>query len=691
MKNLILNLILVLSTFFVVEGKIFAQGNVVLDKSKVKLDPTISPELQASVISSLERAVKDYAAFSTLFDKNTKTVNSVSVNKFIALFDASTAVMCKDYLFDSLSTPYDINDYFMEVMNGPLSTTGLDIEINDAILSEMNRESNSIDQIISKVILTKVFKNYIQNGGSGYYFKPKARRMELTFKTPSYYPEEALITSVEYYSPEGSKVQPTAVILAPVTVSQTLPKCKLIDANSELPSGVNEDTLTMIESLICEALDKYKSYGSLLDSTTGSITSSSASKFQQLFSSGSSLHLSDYREYPDNIEVATYREDVFKFFRTTGIQFNLIKPMIKAIEFDPDGFYFIRVSATKEVPIYLEDESYEIKESGKHRAFDIEFKYVIAERTMSDPLIEQVIGTALLKPEEKSTIITFGPNFTSGLVSGKPRPNFEYITDKTNLSSTPGFGFQVDILSNFIAKHRALKKPFFLSVGISFQSFNLQAEATDLIEEKHIQTIDNQEGILKKNIDILKDQIPLKIIGMPLGMEYRLIGSQNKKFKLFLGGKFVLSYFLNEKSSFDSEGLYNLTYDQFGFTFYDDNRNFQLKPGEQTGIDSLYKIGNFYIKNKKGTKLDGKFLMGYKLESSILFDLSPTLMLNARIGYGGYFGEILVPSIEPKEFPLQEKPKENTDYVRNTLIQEYYTDIAVSYLSFTVGLAFKLY
>ena len=538
-----------------------AQGSLILDKSKAKVDPSIPAEMMGTLSATLEKAIGDYASYCTLYDKGAKSVNTASVNRFVSLFDASAAMLCKDYLFDSIPVQYDINDYFIAVMEGPMSSTGIEAAISNQVLMEMYRDANATDHIISKVLITKVLKNYLQETGTGYFLKPLTRKLVLTYKTPSYYLEEALISSIEYYSPQALNSKP--VTAAPVTPAPVQRKCLLIDANSVLPEGANEDTLVQIEKLICGALDKYRATATLFDSTAGSVTGASASRFQQLFSSGSSLHLSDYREYPENIEVTIYREDVFKFFRSTGVQFQLTNPRIKTISYDPDGFYFVKVQATKEVPEYLDDESYEIRKSGKKRSFEFEIDYIIVERTMSDPLIERAISTAIVKPEEKRTLLSFGPNLSTGLVSGSPKSGYEDITDNTTLGSSLGLGFQIDLISNFTAKHRAPKKPLFLAAGLSFQTFTLEAKATDLAINDTLSTIDGLQGVQSKEIYKLKDQIPMKIIGMPLGIEYRLVGTESKKFELFLGGKIVPSYFLGGESSFSTDGFYNLTYELF--------------------------------------------------------------------------------------------------------------------------------
>ena len=668
---------------------LLSQGTLVLDRSKAKVDPAIPAEMLATLAATLEKSLADYAHYSTLYDKGEKSVNSASVNQFISLFDASTAMLVKDYLFDSIPTQYDINDYFISVLEGPMSSKGIEAEVSGPVLVEVYRDPNATDQIVSTVLITKVLKNYQQATGTGYFLKPVSRKLVLTYRTPSYYLEEALISSIAYYSSEAISSKPVAVAPAPTT--QVQGRCVLIDASTVLPEGVNEDTLALLEKLVCDALDEYRATASLLDSTAGAVTGASASRFQQLFSSGASLHLSDYREYPENIEVTAYREDVFKFFRNSGVQFELSNARIKSISYDPDGFYFVKVLATKEVPQYLDDESYEIKESGKKRSFEFEIDYIIVERVMSDPLIERAISTAIVKPEEKRTLLSFGPNLTSGLVSGTPISGYEYITDNTTLGSTLGLGFQLDLISNFLAKHRAPKKPLFLATGLSFQTFTLEAEGTNLIYNDSLNTIDGLQGIQSKEIFEIKDKIPMKVIGIPLGIEYRLIGAANKKFELFLGGKIVPTYLLGGESSFSADGFYNLTYEQFGFSFYDDQNQFQLKPQENKGVDSLYGIGRFNVDDNRGSEFASKFLLGYKLETSMLLSLSANFYLNARIGYGGYFGEIIASNdTTPPKFPLSDKPKDGQNVSRNTLFEDYYNSIKLSYLSFSVGLAYRL-
>jgi len=668
---------------------LLAQEPLVLDRSKAKEDPAIPAEMLATLSATLEKALADYAVYSTLYDKEAKSVNSASVNQFISLFDASSAMLVKDYLFDSIPTQYDINDYFISVLEGPMSSKGIEAEVSSPVLVEVYRDSNATDQIVSKVLVTKVLKNYLQATGTGYFLKPVTRKLILTYRTPSYYLEEALISSIAYYSPEALSSKPLAVVPTPTTQVQR--SCVLRDANTKLPEGFNEDTIVLIETLICDALDKYRTAATLFDSTAGTVTGVSASNFQKLFSSGSSLHLSDFREYPENIEVSTYREDVFKFFGTKGVQFELSNARIKSISYDPDGFYFVKVLATKEVPQYLDDESYEIKESGKKRSFEFEIDYIIVERVMSDPLIERAISTAIVKPEEKRTLLSFGPNLSSGLVSGTPKSGYEYITDNTTFGSVPGLGFQVDLISNFLAKHRSSKKPLFLAAGLSFQTFTIEAEGTNLTYSESLNTIDDLQGMQSKEIFEMKDQIPMKVIGLPLGVEYRVIGAENKKFELFLGGKIVPTYLLGGESSFSADGFYNLTYEQFGFSFYDDQKEFQLKPTERSQIDDKYGIGSFNVDDNKGSEMSSKFLLGYKLESSMLISLSANFYLNARIGYGGYFGEIIAPNDStPPDFPLYDKPKDGQNVTRNTLFEDYYSSIKLSYLSFSVGLAYRL-
>lgn len=682
---------------FIFPDHVFSQEVIRLDKSKATVDPSIPDATFNLLFQTLEKAVQDYARFATLYDDADKSVTSISLNNYISLFDASIARMPKDYLYDSTVIQADINDYFLGVMESPLNKSGIEVNVSNPVLLQVYTDKISPEHIISKLLVRKTFQNYLDGSEAGYYKTPVTRNILLTYRTPVYYLSEALITSVEYYLPQNvpaiTKTEPITVIPGKPSVSaKPVNPCTLYDAGSKLPQSINEDTLVLIEKVICEALEQYKKNATLFDSTAGSVTSSSASRFQQLFSSGSSLHLSDFREYPDNIEVSNYREDVFKFFRNTGISFKLNNPRIAEINYDPDGFYYVKLFITKELLVYLDDESYEIERPGKPRKFNLEMDYIIPERNMNNPLIEKAISTAILKPEEKRTILFFGPNLTFGLASANAVSGYNSITDKTTLNSTFGPGFQLDLISNFWAKHRAQKKSLFLAVGVGFQSFTVEAEAKGLRSDIEITTIDNETGLLRREISILKDRIPMRILNIPVGIEYRIISTANQKFEMFFGGKIVPSYLLSSQTKFDVEGFYNLTYEQYGFSFFNEGRAFQLNPDFKNNAEMLYGIGEFNLNDNKGTKLDSRFLLGYKLDASTVFRISANFMINARASFGAFFGEMITPSDSPAQFPIDSnrKPLENQIIIRETLIQDYFREFKVNPVSIMIGFGYKL-
>src|SRR5690606_21086348 len=112
------------------------------------------------------------------------------------------------------------------------------------------------------------------------------------------------------------------------------------------------------------------------------------------------------------------------------------------------------------------------------------------------------------------------------------------------------------------------KKPLFWAIGLGLQTFTLEAKAKGLesIVEVPV-TIDGIRGTEFRQIDLLVDMIPMKVLNMPVGVEYRFVSTPNHKFEWFLGAKVIPSYLLNIESSFSAEGFYNLTYEQYGFSF----------------------------------------------------------------------------------------------------------------------------
>lgn len=677
----------ILSCVFI-SVSIYAQSGTTFDTAGYRLDPGISNITFKEVFETVSKSLNEYDQHSKIFDPSTKTMSNEVVNNFISLFDSENAKVVKDYRQKNESAIYSVNDYFLELAESEASSTGIQSTITEALLLDMRLSEKDRTQIISKVRITKKFDNYVENGKMGYYRPSQSKQLVLSYNTATYYTEEALITSIQYYNPE---VQPEELVVAE-KVSAPVSRCGLIDGNTSLSAGIGEDTLTMIDNLICNSLDKYKEAATFIDAGTSGVSGASASRFQQLFTSGSSLHLSDYREYPENIPVTEYREDVYKFFRSTGIELELKEPRIKSITYDPDGFYYVDVSVIKSVPNYLDDESFDIRKSGRTREFLMDISYIIVKRIMDNPLIENALSNAIEKPEETRTIISFSPDFNLPFLNGSPAPGFENITSNTTLGGNPGLGFQVEIMSNFMAKHRASNKPLFLTLGLGVKSFNVEAELTDPLETTDENTIDMIMGIQSAEIHRLNDRVPFTALTLPIGISYRFVANESKDFQVFLGGKLVPTYLLESEGEFEAEGFYNLDYDQYGFSFFDQDDNFQLNPNVYDRVVGDYKIGFLNETNGRVSGFESAFLLGYRLEASFLAAISARFMLFGRLGYDGYFGSpINHDQPEPSDPSLTETLRPQQIITReNNLLEEYYTSTNLSHFSIGIGIAYKL-
>lgn len=675
--------------FVFVSASMFAQGGITLDTAGIKLDNGISNSTFNAVFKTVQNALSDYDKYSKIFDSSTRTMSNEAVNNFISLFDPENARLVKDYRKNNESTTYNVNDYFLDLSESDASNIGIQSTITDAQLLEMKLSEKDRTQITSKVRITKKFENYVEDGKTGYYRPSQSKQLVLSYNTATYYTEEALITSIQYYNPE---TQPKDQVMTK-KITTPVSRCGLIDGNTSLPVSIGEDTLTLIDNLICNALDNYKAAATFIDAGTSAVTGASASKFQQLFTSGSSLHLADYREYPENIPVTEYREDVYKFFRNIGIEFELKNPKIKSITYDPDGFYYVDVSAVKIVPNYLDDETYDIKKSGRTREFPMDISYVIVKRIMDNPLIENALSNTIQKPEETRTIISFSPDINLPFLSGSPASGYENITSHTSLGGSPGLGFQIEIMSNFTAKHRAINKPLFLTLGLGVKSFYVHAELTDLKETSMDTTLDMRIGKQPVEISRLNDRLPFTALTMPIGISYRLIANESKDFQVFLGGKLVPMYLLASKGEYEAKGFYNLTYDQYGFSFYNQNYNFNLNPKDSARVLDYYNIGFLNKTNGQVSGFESAFHLGYRLETSFLAAISARFMLSGRLGYDGYFGSLInhkQPASSDPSLVETLRPQQVTITRDKNLIEEYYTSTSLSNISIGIGIAYKL-
>lgn len=688
MKNKIIFKIGIVLSLAISITYLSAQSNILLDTTNMKVDPGISNAMVKTIYGTLETAVKEYSQASNLFDPLSKSMNNEAVNRFVSMFDPEHALIVKDYLKDPQSAPVSVNDYYFEFSESEAAKTGIQSTITEARVKAMSLSEKDRTLIQSQVLVSRKYENYIRDGKLEYYRPAQSKQLLITYTTPTYYTEEALITSISYFEAEPEK----APIITDTKMAENTSDCHLIDGNTVLPSGVNEDTIRLIEQLICNALEKYRTAATFLDNSGAGVTGTTASKFQQLFTSGSSLHLSDYREYPDNIPVSDYREDVFKFFQHTGIQFEITDPHIRNITYDPDGFYYVDVYVTKSVPAYLDDRTYEIKQSGKKREFNLNIKYIIVSRNMADPLIESAISNEIIKPEEKRTLITFSPDINLPFVSGTPIEGYSSITSNTTLGGNPGPGFQIELISNFTSKYKSLKKPLFLTIGLGVKTFRVNADLVGLGDSDTIFTIDMRDGLRTARIDALEDRIPFTSLTLPVGISYRLVQSGTKNFELFLGGKLVPSYILESKGSFDAEGFYNLNYEDLGFSLYDESGHFLLNPNNESGVQSDYNVGDLNETDGSVPGFASKLTFGYRLEASFLAALSAKFMLFGRISYDGFFGDAIDSDIHSESDPsLIETLKPQQPIIRSkNLWQEYYTSTKVAFISLGIGLAYRL-
>lgn len=688
MKNKIIFNIGIILSLAISFTDINAQANFLLDSTNMKVDPGISNSMVKTIYGTLEKAVREYSQASNLFDPVSKSMSNDAINRFVSMFDPEHAMIVKDYLKDPQFTPVSVNDYYFEFSESEAAKTGIQSTITEASVKAMSLSEKDRTLIQSQVLVSRKYENYIRDGKLEYYRPAQSKQLLITFTTPTFYTEEALITSISYFESKPEK----APVVANTKLAENTSDCNLIDGNTILPSGVNEDTLRLIEQLICNALEKYITAATFLDNSGAGVTGTTASKFQQLFTSGSSLHLSDYREYPENIPVSDYREDVFKFFKHTGIRFEIADPHIENISYDPDGFYYVDLSMSKSVPGYLDDRTYEIKQSGKKREFNLNLKYIIVRRVMNDPLIESAISDEIIKPEEKRTLITFSPDINLPFVNGTPVEGFSSITSNTTLGGSPGPGFQIELMSNFASKYKSLRKPLFLTIGLGVKTFSVNADLAGFIDSGVDSTIDMRYGLETARIDALEDRLPFTSLTLPVGISYRLVQSGTKNFELFIGGKLVPTYILESEGLFDVKGFYNLNYEDLGFSLYDESGEFHLNPNNESEIQSHYHVGDLNETDGSVPGFASKFTLGYKLETSFLAALSARFMLFGRISYDGFFGTAidselrspndptLVQTLEPQQQILRSK----------NLLQEYYSSTKIAFISLGIGLAYRL-
>ena len=159
-----------------------------------------------------------------------------------------------------------------------------------------------------------------------------------------------------------------------------------------------------------------------------------------------------------------------------------------------------------------------------------------------------------------------------------------------------------------------------------------------------------------------------------------------------LGGKLVPIYLLERNGDFEAKGFYNLSYDQYGFSFYNQDHGFNLNPKDSARVLDDYNIGFLNETNGRVSGLQSAFLLGYKLEASFLAAISARFMLFGRLGYDGYFGDpINHNQPKPSDPSLTEalRPQQAISREHN-LLEEYYTSTNLSYLSIGFGIAYKL-
>lgn len=668
-----------------------AQTTLPLVTTHAQIEPRIPAAIQQQVKANVEQALSRYSLYCTLFDRDAGRVNSKSVNAFIALFDPEKALVCIDYTRDSFPDLVDINDYFIAVLEGPLSLKGLNVSCSDAELLSMYLDSLNPDLIWSTIALTKTFGNYLQDGQQGDYLRPKVRRIQVTFKTYTYFTEETLIREIRFQAPP-----PPAAISSPEkpeetkTKPSTHPDCNLLTEATIRSREIDEDTALLIEQLICGALKEYTQKATLKDPVTGTITSSSASAFQQLFTSGSSKHTADYLEYPENIEVSEYREDAFKFFRETGLNFPIKDAAIKSIAFDPEGFYFVKVGLKKNMDIYLEAETYHEKKRNRAKDLEMEFSYLIVKRTMKNPLIENVIASMVRKPEAKVTYLTFSAGLSTGLLSTQTTAESSFIGNLISTTSSPSFGIQATLLTNSFARYRSEHKPLFLRLGLELLSYTLEANLSSYTNTRTYTTIDGLPGDEIRILDHLEDRIPIRMIGLPLGVSYRFIHSQKRSMNVFLDVCAVPTYWIQAQPKYSANGFYNLSYPQLGFAVFNENREFEANVDGQEAIEGRYNIGSFSVSDLSSDKIKGKFGLGYRVGLRLQFPLSDRLAGQAGAHFTGYTTPFLEETPAAPSFVFNGKPTPTQVISRKTLFHDYFSSVDLKTLFFQLGIAFSI-
>jgi len=680
---------------FLYASTLYAQGDRISFDGAV-IDPAIKVQAKEEILSTIQTAIERFTDWAVFPQAAQGSIND-DISNYVSLFEP-TAKVYEDYREGTGGKLVELNNYVIEIKTF-LEKVGLPGLVYNPKMLSMQYDALDKNVILTRVTLFRKYTHYLdENNQVKVYSNPSIRELEIVFATPVYYTQESLIRS---FQPSNVPMHST-----PETKKSDVQKTLIIDeveisANSLIlvPGVVNTkwNSIGMseqvkIKEIIAGELGKYQYYGHLLEDGNKEVTADAINKFRQLFNSDNSLHIPDFDQYQENqLAVSEYGSRAFQELRYQGVEFELINPQIESVRLDPAGYYSIRVTAVKRMKSYVDFKTKKPVMWKTPKDIPIAFDYELGQTYNYVYLMEVKPKSAQKVREDSRSTLALLTSFGTLNPSATPNADWLAVTDNVEIPSVSKIGVGLEYSTNSLAADRSTNKPLFIALGLNYSFFTLSSSGIDLTNSKAETTADSISGLYGYDIQTIEDDIAINQLEIPIGVDYRIFKPAKGRIQGFIGARILPTYVLSAKHTYSASPFYNLTYEQHGFDFYDNEHILNLNPESESWINQQYGIGNQELTEQKGNPIDSKFLLGYEVNAHAQITLSSEFILMAGVKYQGYTSSFIEHNSSNAEFPFLDRPDSNDLYARNSLLQDFYDKMTSSAINVFVGIALKLH
>ncbi len=334
---------------------------------------------------------------------------------------------------------------------------------------------------------------------------------------------------------------------------------RIYEEGSYIKAEINEEQKEEIMAASTNILNQYIKVASFRDENDN-FSDDSYTEFVGLFSGSAEVYNDLVKKDAQNINYASYADNVFQYMQGTGVKFELNETYLDEITYDSSGFYVVNLSFEKIMFNGLDEDFEIVNYPNNGKSIDLKMKIEIPEYDLSDASIVGITGEAAKVKVESANMISADFNYHLGNVL------------KTATILSPGWTDDLPVAYNSfgvdVVYRRSLnnKKSLYFLIGASlaFNNFN-----TDLVGYRGelptnigvdyggdaVDALGNPvSGSESSNITVLdqgntlNEQLQVIDVQVPLGVSLRILEAYNYDF--FVDLAVVPTYSISSSGSY---------------------------------------------------------------------------------------------------------------------------------------------